>query len=66
LTLAFGGPRLSGPASGFGMWVRVRHDDGTVTTYGHINRSMARKGQQVGAGELIAEVGNRGRSTGPH
>ncbi|TWF74838.1 murein DD-endopeptidase MepM/ murein hydrolase activator NlpD [Pseudonocardia hierapolitana] len=56
----------SGPASGFGMWVRVRHDDGTVTTYGHINRSMVRKGQQVAAGELIAEVGNRGRSTGPH
>jgi murein DD-endopeptidase MepM/ murein hydrolase activator NlpD len=56
----------SGPASGFGMWVRVRHDDGTVTTYGHINRSLVKKGQQVGAGEQIAEVGNRGRSTGPH
>jgi murein DD-endopeptidase MepM/ murein hydrolase activator NlpD len=56
----------SGPASGFGMWVRVRHDDGTVTTYGHINRSLVREGQKVGAGEVIAEVGNRGRSTGPH
>jgi murein DD-endopeptidase MepM/ murein hydrolase activator NlpD len=56
----------SGPASGFGMWVRVRHDDGTVTTYGHVNRSLVRVGEQVTAGEEIAEVGNRGRSTGPH
>jgi murein DD-endopeptidase MepM/ murein hydrolase activator NlpD len=56
----------SGPASGFGLWVRVRHDDGTVTTYGHINRSLVKKGQKVAAGEEIAEVGNRGHSTGPH
>jgi murein DD-endopeptidase MepM/ murein hydrolase activator NlpD len=56
----------SGPASGFGQWVRVRHDDGTVTTYGHVNRSLVRVGEQVTAGEEIAEVGNRGRSTGPH
>jgi murein DD-endopeptidase MepM/ murein hydrolase activator NlpD len=56
----------SGPASGFGMWVQVRHADGTVTTYGHINRSLVRVGQKVAAGEVIAEVGNRGRSTGPH
>jgi murein DD-endopeptidase MepM/ murein hydrolase activator NlpD len=56
----------SGPASGFGLWVRVRHDDGTVTVYGHINRSLVREGQRVAAGEQIAEVGNRGHSTGPH
>jgi murein DD-endopeptidase MepM/ murein hydrolase activator NlpD len=56
----------SGPASGFGLWVRVRHDDGTVTTYGHVNRSLVQVGEKVTAGEEIAEVGNRGRSTGPH
>ncbi|WP_231974159.1 M23 family metallopeptidase [Pseudonocardia sp. HH130630-07] len=56
----------SGPASGFGMWVRVRHDDGTVTVYGHINRSLVSVGQKVAAGQQIAEVGNRGQSTGPH
>ena len=56
----------SGPASGFGLWVRVRHGDGTVTTYGHVNRSFVAKGQQVKAGQKIAEVGNRGHSTGPH
>jgi murein DD-endopeptidase MepM/ murein hydrolase activator NlpD len=56
----------SGPASGFGLWVRVRHDDGTITVYGHINRSLVRVGQRVTAGQEIAEVGNRGQATGPH
>lgn len=56
----------AGPASGFGMWVRVRHEDGTITVYGHINRALVDVGQEVSVGEVIAEVGNRGRSTGPH
>jgi murein DD-endopeptidase MepM/ murein hydrolase activator NlpD len=56
----------SGPASGFGLWVRVRHADGTITLYGHIDRTLVEVGQRVSAGQVIAEVGNRGRSTGPH
>jgi murein DD-endopeptidase MepM/ murein hydrolase activator NlpD len=56
----------SGPASGFGLWVRVRHDDGTVTVYGHINEALVSVGERVVAGEQIATVGNRGESTGPH
>ncbi len=56
----------SGPASGFGMWVRVEHGDGIVSVYGHINESLVSEGQQVAAGEQIATMGNRGQSTGPH
>ncbi|MCD2192465.1 M23 family metallopeptidase [Actinomycetospora endophytica] len=56
----------SGPASGFGMWVRVQLDDGTINVYGHVNRSYVKKGQTVKAGQEIAEIGNRGQSTGPH
>jgi murein DD-endopeptidase MepM/ murein hydrolase activator NlpD len=56
----------SGPASGFGQWVRVEHADGTITVYGHISRSLVSVGESVSAGEVIAEVGNEGRSTGPH
>ena len=56
----------SGPASGFGLWVRVQHTDGTITVYGHINRSFVQVGQHVAAGDVIAETGNRGQSTGPH
>jgi murein DD-endopeptidase MepM/ murein hydrolase activator NlpD len=56
----------SGPASGFGLWVRIKHSDGTTTVYGHINRSLVAEGQRVRAGQEIAEMGNRGNSTGPH
>lgn len=56
----------SGPASGFGLWVVVRHADGTRSIYGHINRAFVAAGERVSAGDRIAEVGNRGQSTGPH
>lgn len=56
----------SGPASGFGLWVVLRHPDGTQSVYGHINRAFVKVGEHVTAGEQIAEVGNRGISTGPH
>jgi murein DD-endopeptidase MepM/ murein hydrolase activator NlpD len=56
----------TGPATGFGQAVYIRGDDGTVTVYGHVNQDFVRTGEHVVAGELIAEVGNRGHSTGPH
>ncbi|MBJ7453382.1 MAG: M23 family metallopeptidase [Blastococcus sp.] len=56
----------AGPASGFGLAVAVQHGDGRITVYGHINRFFVTPGQSVRAGEQIAEVGNRGQSTGPH
>ncbi|MFF3222325.1 peptidoglycan DD-metalloendopeptidase family protein [Nocardia suismassiliense] len=56
----------AGPAAGFGMWVRLLHDDGTVTVYGHIDTATVSQGQRVMAGDQIATIGNRGFSTGPH
>jgi murein DD-endopeptidase MepM/ murein hydrolase activator NlpD len=56
----------AGPASGFGLWVRVEHPDGTVTVYGHVDRILVEEGQRVQAGDQIATMGNRGQSTGPH
>ncbi len=56
----------SGPASGFGQWVRVKQDDGTTGVFGHVDQSFVRPGQHVTAGQKIATVGNRGQSTGPH
>jgi murein DD-endopeptidase MepM/ murein hydrolase activator NlpD len=56
----------SGPATGFGLWVVLRHTDGTQSVYGHVNRTFVKVGQKVDAGEEIAEMGNRGYSTGPH
>lgn len=56
----------AGPATGFGLAVYLRGDDGAVYVYGHINDYFVRAGDRVGVGQQIAEVGNRGNSTGPH
>lgn len=56
----------AGPASGFGQWVRVKHDDGTITVYGHVATIDVTVGQHVTAGQKIAGMGNEGFSTGTH
>ncbi len=56
----------AGAATGFGQAVYIRGDDGAVTVYGHVNDYFVSAGERVRAGEEIAEVGNRGQSTGPH
>lgn len=56
----------AGPASGFGLVVKLRHADGTETVYGHINQTFVAVGDEIKAGQQIAEIGNRGQSTGPH
>jgi murein DD-endopeptidase MepM/ murein hydrolase activator NlpD len=56
----------AGPATGFGLAVYIRGDDGAVTVYGHVNTYYVNAGERVSAGEHIADVGNRGQSTGPH
>ncbi|WP_431956113.1 M23 family metallopeptidase [Nocardia lijiangensis] len=56
----------AGPAQGFGLWVRIRHDDGAITVYGHMYDFFVSVGERVPAGMQIARMGNRGDSTGPH
>lgn len=56
----------AGPAQGFGLWVRVQQDDGTIGVFGHVNDILVTVGQKLRAGDVIATVGNRGQSTGPH
>jgi murein DD-endopeptidase MepM/ murein hydrolase activator NlpD len=56
----------AGPTAGYGAWVKLRHADGTVTLYGHVNSWLVNKGERVMAGDQIATIGNRGNSTGPH
>jgi murein DD-endopeptidase MepM/ murein hydrolase activator NlpD len=56
----------AGPASGFGQAVYVQHGDGQITLYGHVNQFFVSAGQVVKAGDHIADVGNKGQSTGPH
>lgn len=56
----------SGPAQGYGNWVRIAHADGSITTYGHMETIDVVVGQVVTAGQKIAGMGNRGISTGSH
>jgi murein DD-endopeptidase MepM/ murein hydrolase activator NlpD len=51
---------------GYGNLVEVRHPDGSLTIYAHNSRIATRVGAVVNQGELIAQMGSTGRSTGPH
>jgi len=51
---------------GYGNLVDIRHSDGSLTRYAHNSRLHVEVGQQVEQGELIAEMGSTGYSTGPH
>lgn len=56
----------AGAASGFGLWVRIEHADGTISVYGHMTDFSVKKGDKVRGGEQIARMGSRGYSTGSH
>lgn len=56
----------AGALPGYGKAVIVSHGHGLSTLYGHISSTVAKEGQKVKKGELIARVGSTGRSTGPH
>jgi len=49
-----------------GNMITIDHGYGMLTHFGHIKELIAQKGDRVKRGEVIALVGNTGRSTGPH
>src|SRR5512136_1938038 len=49
-----------------GLMVQIEHGRGIQTLYAHLFRSAVSKGQVVKRGDVIAYVGNSGRSTGAH
>jgi murein DD-endopeptidase MepM/ murein hydrolase activator NlpD len=51
---------------GYGKMLEVNSGNGIVTRYGHNSKIVVRVGTRVKRGDLIAYVGNTGRSTGPH
>jgi len=56
----------SGWNGGFGNYIKIAHDNGTETLYGHAKKLLVALGQNVSRGTLIALMGTTGRSTGCH
>lgn len=53
-------------SGGYGNMVEIRHSDGSMTRYAHLNAIYVQEGQRVSQSEQIAEMGSTGYSTGPH
>jgi murein DD-endopeptidase MepM/ murein hydrolase activator NlpD len=56
----------AGLQGGYGNALLIDHGYGVVTRYGHLSGFAVKPGQRVKRGDVIAYVGNTGRSTGPH
>ena len=50
----------------YGKFITIKHGDGLETRYAHASKLFVKKGDLVNKRDVIALVGNTGRSTGPH
>lgn len=58
--------KTGGWNGGYGNYIVIKHVNGTQTLYAHTSENLIGVGSRVGQGEVIARVGNTGRSTGSH
>ena len=66
IAVASGVVTWSGDRSGYGKMVEINHSDGYITRYAHNQENIANLGAIVQKGDVIAQMGSSGRSTGPH
>lgn len=57
---------FAGSDGGYGLMVRIRHQNGFATYYAHMSKIRVKTGDWVIENQRIGDVGNTGRSTGPH
>lgn len=57
---------FAGWSSGYGRLIKIQHEFGIETRYAHQSRLRVSVGQRVSRGQRIGDMGNSGRSTGPH
>ena len=57
---------FSGYDGSYGNIIIISHGFGYKTIYAHNSKNLVKEGTQVKKGQLIAQIGNTGRSTGPH
>lgn len=57
---------FAGYDPGYGKLVSIDHGYGVVTRFGHTSQIFVEVGQKIHRRDMIAAVGNTGRSTGPH
>lgn len=50
----------------YGNVLEIDHGNGLVTRYAHASKILVKPGDLVRRGQTVAQVGNTGRSTGPH
>lgn len=50
----------------YGKLVKIEHGGGLETRYAHASKLLVKAGERVVKGQVVAEVGSTGRSTGPH
>lgn len=65
-SIAAGTVREAGRDSVYGRFLRLVHEDGTQSLYGHTSHLFVGPGDMVERGQVIALSGNSGRSTAPH
>jgi LysM repeat protein len=58
--------RNSGWNGGYGLYIVIEHPNGVQTLYSHNSANHVSIGQWVEQGQHIADMGNTGKSTGPH
>ncbi|MCP4631716.1 MAG: M23 family metallopeptidase [candidate division Zixibacteria bacterium] len=66
MVTADGVVKYTGWAGRLGKIIRIDHDFGYETLYGHLAEINVRKGHKVTRGQIIGTMGSTGRSTGPH